>query len=91
MLRTKNLTFSNGNAVELSIDDVIDTKNSLIVQNTSATGYVYIGGSNVTTSVYGYKLSPLQSFSIDLEANDTIYACGDTGTTASVLILEKSA
>ena len=90
MLRTKNLSL-NGTAVELSIDDEVDGKNSLIVQNTSASGYVYIGGSDVTTSNYGYKLSPLQSFAIELESFDKIYACGDSGTTASLLILEKNA
>lgn len=91
MLRTRNLAFSNGTAIELSIDDAVDTKNSLIVQNTSTSGYIYIGKIDVTTSNYGYKLYPAQSFAIELDASDQIYACGDTGTTASVLILEKSA
>lgn len=89
MLRTRNLTL-NETAQELTIDDMIDTPNTVSIQNTSETGYAYIGAESVSTSVYGHKLFPGQSFSVDLGANDQIFAVGDSGVTAAVFILEKA-
>jgi hypothetical protein len=89
MLRTRNLTL-NGTAQELTIDDMIDTPNSLSVQNTSDSGYAYIGNQSVTTSGYGHKLFPGQSFSIDLGSDDQVFAVGDSGVTVAVFILEKA-
>lgn len=89
MLRTRNLTL-NGTAQELTIDDDLDTPNNISIQNTSDTGYAYIGGYGVTTSSYGHKLFPGQSFSVELASNDQIWAAGDSGVTVSVFILEKA-
>ena len=86
MLRTRNLTLTS-TAQELTIDDMIDTANTISVQNTDATDPVYIGNESVTSSNYGIKLSAGQIWSADLGANDQVYAVGTS--TASVLILER--
>jgi hypothetical protein len=86
MLRTKNLTLS-GTAQELTIDDMIDTPNTISVQNTDLSAPLYIGGELVTSSIYGIKLSAGQIWSADLSADDKIYAVGTS--TVSVLILER--
>ena len=88
MLRTRNLTL-NGTAQELTINDIVDTSNTLSVQNLSDTGYAYLGSASVTSSTYGHKLFPGQSFSIELEPNDQLWAAGDSGVTVAVLILEN--
>lgn len=88
MLRTRNLTL-NGTAQELTINDAVDNPNSISIQNISDAGYAYIGNESVTTSSYGHKLFPGQSFAIDLAANDQIWAAGDSGVTVAVFILEK--
>ena len=88
MLRTRNLTLS-GTAQELTVNDIVDTPNTLSVQNLSDTGYAYLGNSGVTTSSYGHKLFPGQSFSIELESDDQIWAVGDSGVTVAVFILEN--
>ena len=86
MLRTKNLTLS-GTAQELTIDDMVDTANTISVQNTDLSAPLYIGNESVTSTNYGIKLSAGQAWSADLGADDKIYAVGTS--TASVLILER--
>lgn len=87
MIRQNNLTL-NGTAVEITYADAMQNDNTLIIQNTSADKNVYIGNAAVTTSAYGYKLFPSQAFTIELSAFDKLYACGDTGATAAVLVVE---
>ena len=57
------------------------------VQNVSASGYIYLGDQNVTTSSYGYRISPNNAISFELDAYDSIYAVSQTnGLNAAVLI-----
>jgi len=86
MLRTRNLTLTS-TAQEITIDDMIDTANTISVQNTDSSDPVYIGNESVTSSNYGIKLSAGQIWSADLGPNDQVYAVGTS--TASILILER--
>jgi hypothetical protein len=86
MLRTRNLTLTS-TAQELTIDDSIDTANTISVQNTDASAPIYIGNASVTSSNYGIKLAAGQIWSADLAPNDQIYAVGTS--TVAVLILER--
>jgi hypothetical protein len=87
MLRTRNLTLTN-TAQEITIDDAIDTKNTISVQNTHATADAFLGAANVTSSLYGIKLAPGAIWSADLGPSDQIFAVGNS-TTLAVLILER--
>jgi hypothetical protein len=86
MLRTRNLTLTS-TAQELTIDDSIDTANTISVQNTDASAPIYIGNQSVTSSNYGIKLAAGQIWSADLAPNDQLFAVGTS--TVSVLILER--
>jgi len=86
MIRTRNLTLT-ATAQEITIDDSIDTSNTISVQNTDATAAIYIGNESVTSSNYGIKLSAGQIWSADLGPNDQLFAVGTS--TASILILER--
>jgi hypothetical protein len=86
MLRTRNLTLTS-TAQEITINDTINTANTISVQNTDASAPVYIGNESVTSSNYGIKLSAGQIWSADLGPNDQVYAVGTS--TASILILER--
>lgn len=86
MLRTRNLTLSSTPSL-LTIEDGLETPNTVSIQNTSDSATVYLGGTNVTSSSYGVRLLPGQIWSADLGAYDELYAVG-TGTVA-VLILER--
>jgi hypothetical protein len=86
MLRTINLTLTS-TAQELTINDYIDTPNTISVQNTDDSAPIYIGNQSVTSSNYGIKLAAGQIWSADLAPNDEIYAVGTS--TVAVLILER--
>jgi hypothetical protein len=86
MLRTRNLGL-NGTAQELTINDEINTKSTISVQNTDLSAPLYIGNESVTTSVYGIKLAPGQMWSADLNPDDRLYAVGTASV--AVLILER--
>jgi len=56
------------------------------IQNVHATAIVYIGGEGVTSSSYGYRLSPDTAWAIELNGKDAIYAITDTnGSSVAVL------
>jgi hypothetical protein len=88
MLRTKNLTLTSS-PLELTIQDAVEQPNSIAIQNTSETQYVYIGDNNVSTSNYGYLLAPFQTISMDLSPYQSVYGVGDSGATVAVLILDQ--
>lgn len=70
---------------DISFSDAINYNfrgQSILIQNPSTTITVYIGGSDVTSSVYGYKLSPNQSVSFDLYPGEQIYAAVASSTQA---------
>lgn len=77
----------NGTPTNMAVHELIDTMNTICIQNVSSTGSVYIGTSSVTTSLYGHKLFPGSSITLDVAAAQDIYAVGDTGTTVAVLEL----
>ena len=88
-IRTRNLSL-NGTPLELTVYDTEDNRvNSLSVQNLSETAVAYIGTSSVSSTVFGHKLYPKQSFSIDLNPLDRLYAVGEAGVTVAVFIQEK--
>lgn len=88
MINTRNLSL-NSTPVEVTIDGDIDSPNSLCIQNTSLDKFVYVGGPSVSSTSYGYRLSPNQAITMDLDPYDKIYVMGDSGSTAAILILDQ--
>ena len=69
--------------------ETVHSLNTLSVQNISDVGFAYLGSENVTTSDFGYKLYPGQSFIIELSYGDNIYAVGDVGVQVAVLEVDR--
>lgn len=44
------------------------------IQNLHASAYVYIGGEDVSTTSYGFRINPDTAFSLELAPNDEIWA-----------------
>jgi len=61
----------------------------ITIQNVHASAIVYIGGEGVTSSDYGYRLSPDTAWAIELAGKDAIYAITDTNG-SSVAVLKTS-
>jgi hypothetical protein len=78
----------NSTPVNLSVSGVIDPLTVLSVQNVSSSGYAYLGNEDVSTSIYGHKLYPGQSFTIELAPNDKLFVVGDSGVSIAKFILD---
>lgn len=50
----------------------------ITIQNIDSVAYVYVGGEGVTTSSFGYRLSPGNAISFELPGKDALYAISDT-------------
>jgi len=48
------------------------------IQNVDETAIVYLGGIGVTSTDYGFKLTPGAAWSVELASKDHIYAISDT-------------
>jgi hypothetical protein len=78
-------TLSNTTATRLTPNG-IHSGLDLTIQNVHASAIVYIGGEDVTSTDYGYRLDPATAWSIELSGVDAIYAITDTnGSKVAVL------
>jgi len=59
----------------------------ITIQNIHESAYVYLGGEGVTSSIYGYRVSPGAAFSIELPGQDALYAIS-TVNSSKVAILQ---
>jgi len=53
---------------------------SISIQNPAGGATVYIGGSSVTSSSYGFALTENSAMSIDLQNGETLYGIVASGT-----------
>jgi len=60
----------------------------ITIQNTHASAIVYIGGEEVTSSSFGYRLSPGAAWSVELPGQDALYAITNTnGSSVATMML----
>ena len=81
----KFLTLSNTTVTELTPSgnhSGID----LTIQNVNASGYLYIGGANVSSANYGYRISPNSAISFEIDARGRMYIIASSnGLNAAVI------
>ncbi len=68
----------------------VDSRCTLSIQNIKTIGYAYLGNASVTTTNYGHKLYPGQSFTIELSKSDDLYAVGDSGVQVALFEIDRS-
>ncbi len=90
MIRHAIKTLSTTTPVELTIDDNINGVSTLIVQNISETAYVYLGGSSVSSTDYGFMIYPKQAFTVELRPFDRLYAVGSDSFTIACMSIERA-
>jgi hypothetical protein len=81
-------TLSNTTATLLTPNG-IHSGLDITIQNTHESAYVYIGGTGVTSTNYGYRIAPGCAWSIELSGKDSLYAITDTNN-SKVAILSTS-
>ena len=58
----------------------------ITLQNVNTEAYVFVGGEGVTTTSYGYRISPNNGWAIELPGKDALYAISDVdGANVAVL------
>lgn len=77
MTAHKLQTLSSGSATRLTPLG-LHSGMDITIQNVDSSAYVYLGGEDVSTSDYGYKLSPSSAWSIELPCQDALYAITDS-------------
>jgi hypothetical protein len=58
----------------------------ITVQNVNDTAYVYLGGEDVSTSNYGYRIAPNNAWSIELPGQDALYAISDVNASYAAVL-----
>jgi hypothetical protein len=81
-------TLSNSTSTRLT-PNAVHSGMDITIQNVHASANVYIGGEGVTSSNYGYRISPSNAWSIELSGKDTLYAISDTNG-SQVAVLQTS-
>jgi hypothetical protein len=58
----------------------------ITIQNIDASAYIYVGGEDLTSSSYGYRLSPGSAISFELPGKDALYAITSTNNSQIAVI-----
>jgi hypothetical protein len=85
-MTTHSLTTLSSSAATLLTPNGVHSGMDVTIQNVHASAYVYIGGEGVTTSSYGYRLSPGSAISFELPGKDSLYAITDTNSSKVAII-----
>lgn len=70
-------TLTNTSATRLTPNG-LHSGMDITIQNVHSSAYVYVGGVGVSSSNYGYRLSPNNAISFELAGIDAMYAISDT-------------
>lgn len=87
MIRQQIIELSS-TPIDVTYSGIGDRLTVLSIQNIMTDGYAYLGNQNVSSSEYGHKLYPGQSFTIELAPNDKIFAVGDSGVSIAKFVLD---
>ena len=58
----------------------------ITIQNVNETAFVFIGGEGVTTTNYGYRISPNNGIAFELAERDALYAISDVNEAKIAMI-----
>jgi hypothetical protein len=65
-----------------------DSGFDITIQNINSSGYIYIGGPEVSTTNYGFRIAADQAFSVELDGSNDLYlVSSDNEMKAAVLRL----
>lgn len=78
-----------GTAVALTNHTIFRFPTTVCIQNTSGSANLYLGGSNVSTTNYGFRVDPGQAFTADLGGEDVLYGISNGTIPVGVIYLEQ--
>ena len=78
-------TLSNTSATRLTPNGM-HSGMDITLQNVNETAFVYVGGEAVTTTNYGYRISPNNGIAFELAERDALYAISDVNNAKLAMI-----
>lgn len=91
MIRHEIKTFADINATILDKTNQIRSAYTIILQNINASGYIYLGGENVSSTSYGYRLYPGQGITLEMPAAGFLYGAAETvGMQVSIMEIDRA-
>ena len=88
-LRHKILTLDS-TPQNLVTRETVHSVNTLTVQNIMETGYAYLGAETVSSTDFGHKLYPGQSFTVEMASSDDLWAVGDSGVQVAIFVMDRA-
>lgn len=79
------VALNSSTAVKLTPEGTTHSGVDITIQNPNDYGYIYIGGTGVTTSNYGFRILPNHSIAFELLGKDHIFAVASTSLNAAVI------
>ncbi len=76
-MTTHNL-YTISNTTPINISDGKDAGWDITIQNVNESGYIYVGGEEVSSTSYGFRISPNQAISVELPGTDDLFVIGST-------------
>jgi hypothetical protein len=58
----------------------------ITIQNVNESGYIYLGGNDVTSTNYGYRLMPNHAISFELSGRDALYIVAELSEMRAAVI-----
>jgi hypothetical protein len=71
------ITLSNSVATRITPNG-LHSGMDVTIQNVDDSAYVYVGGTGVTSSDYGYRIAPGHAISFELPGRDNLFAITNT-------------
>lgn len=59
----------------------------ITIQNVNQSGYIYLGGSAVSSSNYGYRILPNHAISLELQGKDSLYAVSSINSMTTAVLM----
>lgn len=81
----QRVTVTSSTATQISSDYAGKDGQTVSVQNPEGGSAVYLGGVDVTTSVYGFELVAGATFSIEMQDGEKLFAIGSATQTVNVI------
>jgi uncharacterized membrane protein len=86
-MSTQHNLYTVGNSTAIAVATSHDgSGRDITIQNVNDDGYIYVGGVGVTTSNYGYRVSPNSAISFELTAQDELFIIGSATNLKAAII-----
>lgn len=85
MTRHEKFTLTGGEATQITPNGT-HSGMDITIQNINTNANVFVGGEGVTTSEFGFKITPGAAVSFELSGQDDLFICSDESPATAAVI-----